>query len=227
MLTNSNSSTSMTRRDFLKTAGLTAGAAALACTGCSAATAAPGPAETQPQIDTPNYHYGKDILMNKRILVTYATRTGSTVGVASAIGETLGGRGFTVDVKPVKEAPSLDGYQAVIIGSAVNGARWLPEAIEYVKNNQAALNQLPVALFCVHCMNLGDDERFKKNRLAYLNNVRSLVKAQSEAWFPGKGIDPKDTAGIVRWIARSFFGGGEGDLRDWDQIRGWAETVLS
>lgn len=212
----------MTRRDFFKTAGIAAGAATLACTGCSAA-----PAMQEAEIETPSYNYGKDILMNKRVLIAYATRTGSTVGVASAIGETLAERGFAVDVKPMKEDPSTDGYQAVILGSAVNGAKWLPEAVEYIKNHQAALNQVPVALFSVHCMNLGDDARFKKNRLAYLNDIRPLVKAQEEAWFPGKGMDPADTAGLVRWMARTFFGGGEGDLRDWTQIRGWAQTVLS
>lgn len=211
----------MTRRDFLKTAGIAAGAATLACTGCSA------PASQEAQIVTPSYNYGKDILMDKRVLVAYATRTGSTVGVASTIGETLAARGFSVDVKPMKENPSTDGYQAVILGSAVNGAKWLPEAVAYVKDHQAALNQVPVALFCVHCMNLGDDERFKKNRLAYLNEIRPLVKAQDEAWFPGKGIDPQETAGFVRWIARTLFGGGEGDLRDWTKIRAWAEVVLS
>lgn len=165
--------------------------------------------------------------MDKRVLVAYATRTGSTVGVASAIGETLAARGFSVDVKPMKEDPSLDGYQSVILGSAVNGAKWLPEAVDYVRNHQVALNQVPVALFCVHCMNLGDDERFKKNRLAYLNEIRPLVKAQAEAWFPGKGIDPASTPGLVRWIATTFFGGGEGDLRDWTKIRAWAQVVLS
>lgn len=215
---------SITRRDFLKTAGIAAGAAALACAGagCSAA-----PAKQESQIDTPSFNYGKDILMDKHVLVAYATRTGSTVGVASAIGETLAGRGFIVDVKPMKEDPSLDGYQAVILGSAVNGAKWLPEAVAYVKDRQAALNQVPVALFCVHCMNLGDDERFKKNRLAYLNEIRPLVKAQAEAWFPGKGIDPASTPGLARWIATTFFGGGEGDLRDWTKIRAWAQEVLS
>lgn len=219
------SSKPITRRDFLKTAGITVSAATLACAGAGCSTpAAQAPAAN---IDTPSYNFGKESLMDKHILVTYATRTGSTVGVASAIGETLGARGFLVDVKPMTENPSIDGYQAVIIGSAVNGAKWLPEAVEFVRNNQAALNQLPVALFSVHCMNLGDDERFKKNRLAYLDEVRPMVKAQAEAWFPGMGMKPEETPGFARWMARTFFGGGEGDLRDWTKIRGWAQAVLS
>ena len=43
--------------------------------------------------------------MNNRILVTYATRAGSTAEVAAAIAETLAARGYAVDVKPVKEKP--------------------------------------------------------------------------------------------------------------------------
>ena len=43
--------------------------------------------------------------MDNRILVTYATRAGSTAEVAAAIAETLAARGYAVDVKPVKEKP--------------------------------------------------------------------------------------------------------------------------
>jgi menaquinone-dependent protoporphyrinogen oxidase len=74
--------------------------------------------------------------MTNRILVTYATRAGSTVEVAAAIGETLRGSGFSVDVKPVKEKPSVEGYQAVVVGSAIRLGSWLPEAVNFVKNNQ-------------------------------------------------------------------------------------------
>ena len=51
------------------------------------------------------------------------------MGVAQAIGEVLGARGFAVDVKPFLEDPDPSAYQAVLMGSAVNGAQWLPEAL--------------------------------------------------------------------------------------------------
>ncbi|HZW04159.1 MAG TPA: flavodoxin domain-containing protein, partial [Anaerolineaceae bacterium] len=139
----------ISRRQFLKTAGVTLGATALACSGC----ASQAPAEPQPAltttVETPSFSFGKESDMNPRILITYATRTGSTVGVAEAIGKTLSENGYAVDVKPAKDNPDPAGYQAVIMGSAVQGGQWLPEAVAYVKDRQQALAQVPVALFCV------------------------------------------------------------------------------
>ena len=163
--------------------------------------------------------------MDKRILVTYATRTGSTVGVASSIGETLAERGFTVDVKPMKEDPSLDGYRAVVMGSTVNGGNWLPEAVEFVHTNQAKLNQALMALFSVHIMNLGSDEESTKNRLAYLNDVRPLLKPAEEVFFAGIGMNADEQSLLTRWINRTFKIAPEGDNRDWNKIRSWAQTV--
>jgi len=207
------------RRDFLKVSAVTLSGAALAGAGVGCAS------QTTAEVETPSFVYESDTKMSQRILVTYATRTGSTVGVAAAIGETLSARGFTVDVRPINDHPSVEGYQKVVIGSAVNGAQWLPEAVEFVKDHQQALNQVPVALFSVHIMNTGDDEGSKKNRAAYLNAVRPLVKAVDEAFFAGMGMNPDEQPGFVRWIYRTFKIGGEGDCRDWEKIRGWAKNV--
>ncbi len=57
--------------------------------------------------------------MGIRTLVAYASRTGSTAEIAAEIGKTLSACGFAVDVLPIREKPQLDGYQAVVIGSAV------------------------------------------------------------------------------------------------------------
>ncbi|HYF91324.1 MAG TPA: flavodoxin domain-containing protein [Symbiobacteriaceae bacterium] len=214
---------SMTRRDFLKVAGLTVGTVALASgIGCAALGDS---AAKDAEPETPDFTFGEDQTMSKRILVTYATRTGSTVGVAAAIGETLGSRGFAVDVKPVKENPRTDGYDAIIMGSAINGGQWLPEAVEFVKNNRKALNRVPLVLYCVHIMNLGDDEKSKQKRHAYLDAVRPLVGPVDEVWFAGLGSDPSKDSWLARWVYRTFNIGPEGDCRDWARIRGWAQTV--
>ncbi len=215
-------SAKISRRGFLKAAGILLGASAAACSGLGyVATREPQALETE----TPQFAYGEAATMNRRILVAYATRTGSTVGVASAIGETLGASGFDVDVKPVKENPGMDGYQAVVIGSAVNGAQWLPEAVQFVKNNQSALNRVPVALFSVHIMNLAADEKSRQNRLAYLNTVRPLLKPLDEGFFAGVGFDPMRQSWLAGLLNRVFKMAPDGDCRDWNTIRAWAANL--
>jgi menaquinone-dependent protoporphyrinogen oxidase len=175
-------------------------------------------------MDTPEFTFGKENPMSQRWLVAYATSAGSTIGVAAAIGETLGARGFAVDVKPIKSNSKIDDYQAVVIGSAVHGGRWLPEAITFVRDNQAALKRVPVALFCVHIMHLGADEKSRQNRQAYLNPVRPLLTPLDEVYFAGKGGDSASQSGVERWLS-GLFNIPAGDQRDWNKIRGWATAL--
>ena len=163
--------------------------------------------------------------MNKRILVTYATRAGSTVEAATAIGEVIAARGFEVDVKPVKDKPSLDGYQAVLIGSAIRMGAWLPEAIEFVKANQRTLNQVPVALFTVHMLNRDNDKESRANRLAYLKDIRPLLDSAEEVFFAGK-FDMSRLSFLDRMISKAVRAVDE-DCRDWEKIRGWAQTIFA
>ncbi|HZM12768.1 MAG TPA: flavodoxin domain-containing protein, partial [Bacteroidales bacterium] len=81
----------------------------------------------------------------ERILITYATRTGSTEGVAKTIGVTLSLMGETVDVIPMQDVKDSSAYKAVIAGSAIQAANWLPEAMDFVKDNREVLTQKPFA----------------------------------------------------------------------------------
>lgn len=163
--------------------------------------------------------------MNKRVLVTYATRAGSAAEIAAAIAKTLAARGYAVDVKPVKEKPKVDGYAAVVLGSAIRMGAWLPEAVDFVKANQAALNSLPVALFTVHMLNTGDDEASRTARAAYLNAVRPLLNTAEAVYFEGQ-MDFGRLSFLDRAIAK-MVKAVEADHRDWDQIKQWASAVWS
>ena len=47
-----------------------------------------------------------------RILVTYATKSGSTAGVAECIGEQLAQAGTRLEVRPIGQTASLQDYGA-------------------------------------------------------------------------------------------------------------------
>ncbi len=210
---------SITRREFVKAGAVIGAGVALGMSvGCTSSSDGEAP------VETPSTTYGGGGAVDKRVLVGYATGKGSTVGVAEAIGKTLGERGYSVDVKPMGDRPSIEGYDAVVLGSAVNGGKWLPEAVSFVEANKKALGKVPVAVFCVHAMNFGDEPKPTKRRLAYLDDVRALVTPCEEGFFGGVAPLGEETSFILR-AAFKAFGGQAGDNRDWDAIRAWAEQV--
>jgi menaquinone-dependent protoporphyrinogen oxidase len=57
--------------------------------------------------------------MADRALVAYATRAGSTHGIANAIAKTLCVKGVPADVSIVKQDLDLSRYSTVVVGSPV------------------------------------------------------------------------------------------------------------
>jgi len=124
--------------------------------------------------------------MSNKILVTYASRIGSTAGVAEAIGKTLTESGAQVEVCRMQEVTDLTPYDAVVAGSAIRGKQWLPEAMQFMQTHQAALRQKPFAAFLV-CMTLAmpSGEKYRPHVATWLDPVRALVKPVSTGLFAG------------------------------------------
>jgi menaquinone-dependent protoporphyrinogen oxidase len=59
--------------------------------------------------------------VSNKILVTYASRLGSTAGVAEAIGKTLAENGAEVEIRRMEDVTDLTPYSAVVAGSAIRG----------------------------------------------------------------------------------------------------------
>lgn len=166
--------------------------------------------------------------MSNKILVTYASRTGSTAGVAEAIGKALAESGAEVEVRPMQEVSDLTPYGAVVAGSAIQGAHWLPEAMQFVQTHRAALAQKPFAAFLV-CMTMTmKNESYREGVVKWMAPVRALVKPVSEGFFAGALDLDKVPSLRKRLMFRVSIATGvwsEGDHRDWDAIRAWASAL--
>ncbi len=132
--------------------------------------------------------------MSEKILVTYASRLGSTAGVAETIGKTLAGQGVQVDVLRMEDVKDLAPYRAVVAGSAIRDRQWLPEAVDFVRTNRAELSRKPFAVFLV-CMTLAmpNAAQYRQGVSEWLQPVRGSRKAGKRrhvCWNPGHQQDP-------------------------------------
>ena len=163
--------------------------------------------------------------MSKKTVVAYATKLGSTREVAQTIGDTLSKQGMEVDVKVIQDITSLDGYSTIIIGSAIRMGRWLPEAVDFAKQHQQLLKEAKTAIFSVHILNSDDTPESAKEREAYTKEINDIITPQSEAFFTGK-VDPAKL-GFKERLLFKMVKSPEGDFRDWDVIRSWANQLVS
>jgi menaquinone-dependent protoporphyrinogen oxidase len=161
--------------------------------------------------------------MEKSVLIAYASKYGSTGGVADAIGKELCSKEVATDVMLIKDAGRVGSYQGVVIGSPIYMGKWMPEALDFVKKNRDILRQLPVAYFLV-CITLSHPT--EKNRAEVLSYMDPILKAVPEIKPVGIGtfagaLDYSNLSWLNKKILKSK-GAPEGDFRDWNAIRTWA-----
>ncbi len=154
----------------------------------------------------------------RRILLAYATKYGSTQEVAETIATTLREAGPEVDIQPMREVKSLDDYAAVVLGAAIYGGRWHPEAHLFLSQHQATLEQRPVAIFALGPLSASAAAGQKSRRQLDKDLEKyPWLKPVTEAMFAGK-YDPSQLSFFERLLPAS-------DHRDWDAIRAWATAL--
>lgn len=168
--------------------------------------------------------------MPDKILVTYASRTGFTAGVADAIAKTLTDLGEGVDILRMQDVKDLTIYKAVVAGSAIQAEKWLPEAIEFIQTHHSSLSQKPFAVFLV-CMTLAmrKSDKYRPSVASWLDPVKALVKPVSEGLFAG-GLNIGKISSFsdrLKFRLSVMFGvWKEGDQRDWNAINSWAKSLV-
>ncbi len=181
-------------------------------------------------VQYPESNCGNKNKDGRKILVTYASQSGTTAEVAEAIGQVLCQEGNEVETKWVKNVKNLNDYDAVIIGSPIQYDKWMPAASEFVTAHQNILKKLPVAYFFT-CLALSAKiEGAEKKAMAYSDKLNSLVPQVMP-------VDVGRFAGVLDYSKLSFFtrlifkvistilGVQEGDHRNWEAIRSWAKSM--
>jgi menaquinone-dependent protoporphyrinogen oxidase len=190
-----------------------------------------------------------------KILIAYATNSGSTAEVAETLAAELTRQGHNVEVKGCRDVTSLAAYDAVIIGAPMIFG-WHNTARAFVKKHRLELAAKKTAYFaCAMRLtrvpgenlpgitltldpNLVKDpaktgkKSFKENFTTigyYLKPMLAAapkVKPLNVAFFNGKLEMFR-----LKWWQAAFImivvQASPGDYRDWDAIKAWAQTIAS
>jgi menaquinone-dependent protoporphyrinogen oxidase len=160
-----------------------------------------------------------------RVLVAYATRHGSTTGIAERLAAKIGEHPARVDLLPVGRVDNVGAYEAVVLGSPVYDQSWASEATEFVVRNRDILADRPVWLFSVGA--LGDTHRLwgrlVRKEPREIGRLRETVHPRDYRVFAG-AIDRSRWPFLSRLLFHAL-GGRLGDNRDWPEIEAWAHTI--
>ena len=180
-----------------------------------------------------------------RTLIVYGTRYGATTSTSEEIAKVLQSEGLEVTVINAKEEKIKDisQYELVIVGSGMQFGRWTGEAEDFLKRFQKELAQKKVALFISTMKTVtereGKTEELAKTRKMELEDKVTKYNLQpiSLGFFGGvldfnkMNIITRKTLGFLRpQLQKDGFKEmppGVYELRDWEEIRGWAKELAA
>ncbi len=161
--------------------------------------------------------------MTSRVLVAYATKSGSTAEIAQAIGKELESPEVQVTVIEMKQVSSLEGYDAVVLGAPLYMGKVLKECAVFADRYHETLCSMPVAAFAVGIAPVEPRSGSVEEALQKLAAALGPVKPVSSIVFAGK-LDAAGLSFIYRKMV-SLLKVPSGDFRDWTAISEWARSL--
>jgi menaquinone-dependent protoporphyrinogen oxidase len=178
-----------------------------------------------------------------KALLVYGTRYGATAGTSEEIAQVLHAEGFNVKVVNLKDEKIKDiaPYDLIIVGSGLQMGKWTGEAEDFLKRFQKELPQKKLAIFASTMKSVAQHEG-KQDDLAkeYKMSLTDIIAKYdlhpvAEGFFGGildynkMNFIFRRTLGFLKpQLEKDGFkqtAPGVYELRDWEEIRGWAKEL--
>ena len=156
------------------------------------------------------------------VLVTAASRHGSTAEIAQALADGLARRGVAVEVRDPRDVPDGAGHDAVVLGSAVYAGRWCRDARALAARLAASPSPPPVWLFSSGPV--GDPPRPVEDP-PDAAVVTALTSAVAHRTLSGR-LDRRRLGPLERAVVR-VVRAVDGDVRDWGAVDAYAAEIAA
>lgn len=167
------------------------------------------------------------------VLVAYASRHGSTAGIAERIAAGLRAGGLAAEARPVAQVEDVDGYDAFVVGSAAYMFHWLKDATRFVKRHRALLDNRPVWFFSsgplgTDRVDEDGEDVLTATRPKEFDELAALVHPVGMQVFFGAWDPQAPTIGLAERLVRRLPATDAtpaGDFRDWAAIDAWTAGI--
>jgi menaquinone-dependent protoporphyrinogen oxidase len=167
-------------------------------------------------------------------LVAYASKHGSTRGIAERIAERLRSAGLEAQALPVKAVEDVAPYDSVVLGSALYMFHWMNEAKAFARRNRGALAGRPVWLFSSGPF--GPETKDKQGRDVLdvagpreIDELREMLHPRDHQVFFGAWDRSNKPIGLSEHLMQIMPAAKaalpEGDFRDWPRIEAFADQI--
>ncbi|HET7169226.1 MAG TPA: flavodoxin domain-containing protein [Candidatus Limnocylindrales bacterium] len=156
------------------------------------------------------------------VLVSASSRHGSTMEIAHVIAGILTDRGIEAEVREPEDVTTLDGVEAIVLGSGVYLGRWLEPAKAFVERFAPAFATRRVWLYSSGP--LGDPAKPEVDPV----DAAALIEtthALDHRVFPGRLVGSDLGLGerlIVKGVRAPY-----GDFRPWPDITEWVGDIAN
>ncbi len=158
-----------------------------------------------------------------RILVSPASKHGSTAEIGRAIARRVRSHGIDVDVTQPENVRDVSPYDGFVIGSALYMGTWTAPARHFVDEFGDQLASRPTWLFSSGPV--GESKPDQPLREGVVDGLMTATDARGHELFGGR-MELARLSRTDRFVAR-WVGAADGDDRDWEAIDVWADTVAT
>ena len=154
------------------------------------------------------------------VLVTVASKHGATEQIGQVVAATLRDAGLPVSTRRPEQVTDADGYDAVVLGSAVYAGRWLAEARSFAERFATELANRPTWVFSSGP--LGHPSLPEGDPSELMVIARRLAARDCRSF---AGRLERSKLGLLERAMIGAVKAPEGDFRDFDEIRRWADDI--
>ncbi len=162
-----------------------------------------------------------------KVLIVYASKTGTTQDVAAALAQKLPGaqlydcRNNTLDGAEVKAAPPIGDYSAVALGTAMYIGAPVKEFKKYVARHKEALAQKPVAFFTCGVGTQEEDKQYLLKCLPGALKTKDLLYRHM-----GGEVRPEKMSGFAKLAMKEYEKQhGQAPGIDWNEVDELAREI--